>query len=112
MSEPGEMEYCMTPAQDQCLQGPDIVHKASRLAITGAVEHRRLSCAQANGAALARSLCERGSSNPVEIVWTLACKSFSAAGRADGQVFVSAVGASNGPWVCCGYSLGTGGQCK
>lgn len=26
MSEPGEVEYCMTPAQDQCLQGPDIVH--------------------------------------------------------------------------------------
>lgn len=94
---PAEMEYCLTPARDQCLQGPDIVHRPRVSRLPAQWKHRRSSCAQANGAALARSLCERGASNPVEIVLTLVCKSFSAAGRADGQVFVSAVGASNGP---------------
>lgn len=45
--------------QDQCLQGPDIVHRprASRLP---AQWNTGDSCAQANSAALARSLCERG----------------------------------------------------
>lgn len=83
---------------------------ASRLAFTGALGHWRLNCVQKHRAC---SVALRTwSVGPVEIALTLVCKILDRVRRADGLVFVSSGGASNGPWIRCGYSLGTGGQCK